>query len=236
MGEQSDIRIYQTIERPCGYWPERIARDLVLDPVDPLLPSLYEPALGMGFRRSGRHVYRPNCGQCQACTPARIPVEDFTPSRSQRRCLAGNADLQINVRPAGRDAESFALYRSYVGARHAGGGMDDPSHQDFDTFLACRWSPTIFLEIRLDDELLAVAVTDVLADSLSAVYTFFAPEYAARSLGTFAILSQIEYARHQGLAYVYLGFWLEGHPKMQYKQSYRPLELLIGREWQRQAR
>jgi len=232
MGEPSTIRVFQTAEHPCGYWPERIARDLVLDPADPMLPALYEPALAMGFRRSGQHVYRPNCVGCQACTPVRIPVDRFVPSRSQRRCLARNADLQVSLQPALRSEETFALYRSYVGARHAGGGMDDPSHQDFDAFLACSWSPTAFLEMRLRRELLAVAVTDVMPDSLSAVYTFFATQHAARSLGTFAILAQIEHARREGLQFLYLGFWLDGHPKMHYKQSFRPLQILLDGSWQ----
>ena len=232
MGEPSTIRVFQTAEHPCGYWPERIARDLVLDPADPMLPALYEPALAMGFRRSGLHVYRPNCVGCQACTPVRIPIDRFVPSRSQRRCLARNADLQVSVQPALRSDETFALYRSYVGARHAGGGMDDPSHQDFDAFLACSWSPTAFLEMRLGHELLAVAVTDVMPDSLSAVYTFFATQHAARSLGTFAILAQIEHARREGLQFLYLGFWLDGHPKMHYKQSFRPLQILLDGSWQ----
>ena len=231
MGNQANIRVYQTVEHGCGYWPDRLARDLVLDPADPTLPSLYGPALAMGFRRSGSHVYRPHCIGCQACTPVRIPVADFVPSRSQRRCQARNADLQISVRPAERSDESFTLYRDYVGTRHPGGGMDDPSTADFDGFLSCLWSPTVFLEMRLRGRLLSVAVTDVLPDSLSAVYTFFAPEHASRSLGTFAILSQIEHARSEGMQHLYLGFWLENHPKMHYKKSFRPLEYLAGREW-----
>lgn len=231
MGTKANIRVYQTVEHACGYWPDRTARDLVLDPVDPMLPALYGPALAMGFRRSGAHVYRPHCAGCQACTPVRIPVERFVPSRSQRRCLERNADLRVSIRPAQRDDETFALYRDYVSTRHAGGGMDNPSVADFDGFLACPWSPTVFMEFRLHEQLLAVAVTDVLPDSLSAVYTFYASEFAARSLGTFAILSQIEQARNQGLDYLYLGFWLDGHPKMHYKKAFRPLEYLSGREW-----
>ena len=231
MGSKANIRVYQTVEHPCGYWPERQARDLVLDPVDPMLPGLYGPALAMGFRRSGSHVYRPHCAACRACTPVRIPVDRFVYSRSQRRCLNRNADLRVLARPAGRSDECFELYRHYVRNRHPGGGMDDPSHADFDGFLSCSWSPTIFLEFRKDERLLGVAVTDVLPDSLSAVYTFYAPEEAARSLGTFAILTQVEHARQLGLQSVYLGFWLDGHPKMDYKRNYRPLERLDGREW-----
>lgn len=231
MGSQANIRIFQTLQHDCGYWPERQARDLVLDPADPTLPSLYGPALAMGFRRSGSHVYRPHCAECRACTPVRIPVARFEPNRSQRRCLARNADLQVSMTPAARTDETFELYRDYVGSRHAGGGMDDPSPADFDGFLSCSWSPTAFLEIRRDQELLAVAVTDVLPDALSAVYTFFSPQHAERSLGTFAILSQIEQARRQGIDFLYLGFWLDGHPKMHYKTSFRPLEYLAGRQW-----
>ena len=231
MGSKANIRVYQTVEHSCGYWPERQARDLVLDPVDPMLPALYGPSLAMGFRRSGSHVYRPHCVACHACTPVRIPIGRFLPDRSQRRCLARNADLQIANRPAARSEETFDLYRNYVRSRHAGGGMDDPSYGDFDGFLACTWSPTTFMEFRLGSELLAAAVTDVLTDSLSAVYTFFSPEHPSRSLGTFAILSQIDHARRLGLQHLYLGFWLDRHAKMDYKKRFRPLEYLAGRDW-----
>ena len=167
-----------------------------------------------------------------AATTAPIPIARFEPSRSQRRCLARNADLRVQVVPALRNEERFSLYRRYVGTRHAGGGMDDPSPEDFDGFLACSWSPTVFLEMRLRDSLLAVAVTDALPNALSAVYTFFAPEHATRSLGTFAILSQIEQARSEGLEHLYLGFWLDAHPKMHYKKMFRPLEYLSAGQWQ----
>ncbi|MEO8160480.1 MAG: arginyltransferase [Arenimonas sp.] len=231
MGSKANIRVYQTVEHACGYWPERQARDLVLDPVDPMLPGLYGPSLAMGFRRSGSHVYRPHCAGCQACTPVRIPVGRFASSRSQKRCLARNADLRVEARPARRSDECFDLYKRYVQTRHRGGGMDDPSHADFDGFLSCAWSPTLFLEIRAGERLLGVAVTDVLGDSLSAVYTFYEPEASARSLGTFAILTQLAHARQLGLPYLYLGFWLDGHPKMDYKRKFHPLERLVGREW-----
>ena len=229
--QQAGIRVFQTAEHACGYWPDRLARDLVLDPSDPALPALYGSALAMGFRRSGAHVYRPHCAGCQACTPVRIPVESFLPSRGQRRCMQKNRDLLIKVRPAVRDDETFELYRRYIGTRHAGGGMDNPEPEDFDAFLSCAWSPTCFIEMRLGEELVGVAVTDLLPDSVSAVYTYFAPEHAARSLGTFAILAQIEYARRLGLAHVYLGFWLRDHPKMDYKRNFRPLEVLESGQW-----
>ncbi len=230
--QQAGIRVFQTAEHACGYWPERIARDLVLDPADPALPALYDSALAMGFRRSGAHIYRPHCASCRACTPVRIRVADFQPNRAQRRCMQRNRDLRVSTRPALRDDETFALYHRYLASRHPAGGMDNPEPEDFDAFLRCDWSPTCFIELRLGEELVGVAVSDLLADSISAVYTYYAPEQQARSLGTYAILAQVEYARQLGLSYVYLGFWLCDHPKMDYKRNFRPLEVLESGHWQ----
>ena len=231
MGQQQAIRLFQTLEHACGYWPDRLSRDLIVDPTDPQLPLVFPQALAMGFRRSGGHVYRPYCIGCRACISVRIPVRRFRPNRAQKRCLGRNADLVVSSGPARRSDENFALYRRYLEARHRGGGMDDPGPENFDAFLSCAWSPTEFMEFRLDGELVAIAVTDVVADALSAVYTFFAPEHAARSLGTFAILSQVNRAREEGRSHVYLGFWLDGHPKMAYKRGFRPLEYLDGAHW-----
>lgn len=225
------IRVFQTLEHGCGYYPERTARNLVLDPVSPALPSLYGRALERGFRRSGGHVYRPHCPGCNACVSSRIDVAAFEPDRTQRRCEKRNADLELRVAAARPTDENFALYQRYLAARHAGGGMDDPAPEDFERFLACDWSPTRFLELRRDGELLAVAVTDVLAVGLSAVYTFYAPDQGARSLGTCAILRQIRLARANGLPHVYLGYWIAGHPKMDYKARFRALERLRQGTW-----
>jgi arginine-tRNA-protein transferase len=233
MGDSDAIRLFQTVEHACGYWPERRSRDLIVDPEDPHLPSMFGRALAMGFRRSGGHVYRPYCNSCRACISVRIPVADFAPNRAQKRCMARNADLQVRITPARRTAENFALYRRYLDTRHAGGGMDRPAPENFDAFLACDWSPTDFMEFRLGGELVAVAVTDVVQGALSAVYTFYAPELAARSLGTYAILSQLQRARLESRQHLYLGFWLEGHPRMDYKRHYRPLEYLDGAHWRR---
>lgn len=230
-GGQPSIRLFQSLEHPCGYWPDRLARDLIIDPTDPHLPAVYGQALMMGFRRSGGHVYRPYCVGCRACISVRIPAARFVPNRSQKRCLARNADLEMRIAPALRTDENFALYRRYLDTRHTGGGMDDPAPENFDAFLACRWSPTEFMEFRLDGRLVALAVTDVLPDGLSAVYTFFDPDLAARSLGTYAILTQVERARREGRGHVYLGFWIDGHPKMAYKRRFSPLEFLDGPRW-----
>lgn len=231
MTSNASIRVYQTAEHTCGYWHDRVARDLVLDPHDAQLPEVYASALAMGFRRSGAHVYRPHCPGCRACVALRLTAAEFVPDRSQRRCLRRNADIQMAIAPARRTPEHFALYKRYLRHRHPGGGMDHAAPEDFDLFLSCPWSPTRFLELRAGGRLLGVAVTDVLPDALSAVYTFFDPDEAARGLGTCAILRQLQWAREAGLRYLYLGYWIAGHPKMDYKTRFRPHERLEGGLW-----
>ena len=228
-----DLKLYLTAEHACGYWPERQARDLVLDPGDPRLPMAYPFALGMGFRRSGRLIYRPHCLACHDCTPVRVPVAAFRPDRSQRRCLARNRDLQVAVVPASDSEETLALYVRYLQARHPDGGMATHDADDFRQFLLGDWPQVRFLEVRdgADGRLLAVAVTDQVAHALSAVYTFYAPEAGTRGLGTFAILQQLAWAAREGLDWLYLGYWIPGHPKMDYKRRFRPLEHYDGRSW-----
>jgi arginine-tRNA-protein transferase len=226
------VRVFQTLEHPCGYFPERRSRNLVIDPLARGIAQAYPLAVERGFRRSGGHVYRPHCAGCRACVAARVDATAFAPDRSQRRTLKRNADLELRVVPAQRTDEIFALYRRYLHARHADGGMDNPGEDDFDRFLASPWSPTRFVELRLAGELLAVAVTDVLPQGLSAVYTFFDPDHAQRSLGTCAILRQIELTRQHGLPHLYLGYWIDGHPKMHYKSRFRPLQTFTAQGWQ----
>ena len=231
---RADLRLFHTGEHPCGYWPERLARDLVLDPRDARMPSLYPLALGWGFRRSGDIVYRPHCRGCRACVAVRLPVARFVPDRSQRRCLARNADVAVRILPAERTGEQLALYQRYLKARHRGGGMDDHGAAEFDQFLVGAWSHGRFLELREREShrLLAVAVTDLAGDeALSAVYTFYDPDEAHRGLGTLAILKQVEWAARDGRAHLYLGYWIDGHRKMDYKRRFRPLEAFDGRGW-----
>lgn len=226
------VRLFLTLPHPCGYFAERIAQNLVIDPGAPNLAESYELAVERGYRRAGGHVYLPQCKGCQACIPCRVPVDRFTPDRSQRRCLARNADLAIDIHRAALTEERFDLYRRYLSARHPDGGMDHATRDDFDRFLYTAWSPTFFIEFRTRGRLVAVATTDFCRSGLSAVYTFFDPDEHARGLGSFAILSQIRIARQLALPHVYLGFWIEGHPKMHYKARYRPLEILRDGRWQ----
>jgi arginyl-tRNA--protein-N-Asp/Glu arginylyltransferase len=231
MGENDNLRLFHTGTHACGYWPERTARDLVFDPHDARLPAFYPQALQWGFRRSGDIVYRPHCPHCRACVAVRIPVDGFVPNRSQRRCLSRNAGIEVRVLPAGRDDERLALYRRYLGARHPGGGMDTHGAHEFDQFLVGSWANTRFLELRDAGRLLAVAVTDLDALAMSAVYSFYDPDEVSRGLGTLSILKQLEWAARERRRHLYLGYWIRGHDKMDYKRNFRPLEGFDGRRW-----
>lgn len=226
------VRLFQTLPHTCGYFAERTAQNLVIDPSAPQLDQLYGPALERGFRRAGSHLYFPHCPQCRACTPCRIDVTNFRPDRAQRRCLKRNADVSVIECEPGYNAERHALYETYLKHRHPGGGMDEADANDFQRFLTAPWSPTVFLELRLDGRLLGVAVTDTCDGGLSAVYTFFDPDEAARSLGTFAILQQVALARRRRVPWLYLGFWIERHPKMDYKRRFKPLQVRTADGWQ----
>ncbi|MEO7066587.1 MAG: arginyltransferase [Rhodanobacter sp.] len=225
------VRLFQTLPHECGYYAGRVAQNLIIDPAAPQLDQLYEPALEHGFRRAGGHLYFPHCARCHACIPCRVDVAQFLPDRAQRRCEKRNADLEIHEAEASYTDERYALYKAYLQSRHAGGGMDSAAASDFQEFLTAPWSPTMFLELRLRGRLLAVAVTDVCSDSLSAVYTFFDPNEGTRSLGTFAILQQVAMARRRQLSWLYLGFWINGHPKMDYKRRFRPLQIRTEKGW-----
>ncbi len=225
-------RLFQTLPHTCGYFRERTAQNLVIDPSAPDLRQLYGPALERGFRRAGGHVYLPQCARCHACTPCRIDVAQFQPDRAQKRCLQRNADLSVHETAPVITPERYQLYATYLHARHAGGGMDDAHASDFEHFLTAPWSPTLFLEFRRHEQLLAVAVTDICPNGMSAVYTFFDPDESVRSLGTFAILQQVELARRRALPWLYLGFWIDGHPKMDYKRHFKPLQIRTTDGWQ----
>jgi arginine-tRNA-protein transferase len=231
VSELERVRLYLSTEHVCGYLPGRSSRNAYIDPDFALNAQRYGWLLEQGFRRSGAHVYRPYCQHCRACIPARVPAASFTPNRAQRRCEARNADVDVVVRRRLGD-EHFALYRRYLLARHADGGMDANNREGFHSFLECPWGEVRFWEFRAAGELLAVAVVDETPRGLSAVYTFFDPSADDRSLGTLAVLRQIAAARERSLGYVYLGYWVPGSRKMDYKKNFRPLEVLTTKGWE----
>lgn len=192
----------------------------------------YSTLARLGFRRSGRLVYRPHCLDCSACLPVRIPVNQFQPNRSQQRAWKVNQDLYPVRRPVELFAEHFELFRRYLEARHPKGGMDHSTPEEYLGFIASGWDETSLIEFRdAREQLLAVAVIDMLTDGISAVYSFFEPTLKKRSLGVYVILWEITEAKELGLPYVYLGYWIKACGKMQYKSNFRPLEIYRGKKW-----
>lgn len=224
------LDFYQDRLHPCSYLADRQARNIYPDPLRPLTNKLYSQLIQHGFRRSGEHVYRPYCPSCAACVPVRIKVNDFKPNRNQRRCLRQNQQITVNMHAAEFNVQHYDLYCRYLHSRHPGGGMDNPNQHSYQQFLTSSWSDTRFIEMFDKDQLLAVAVTDFVTGAASAFYTFFEPELAERSLGTLAILKQIELVRQQRLDYLYLGYWIEASPKMNYKTRFAALQYFDG-QW-----
>ncbi len=235
MSRAQRIGFYATPPHACTYLPGREALTLFADPCFPKDARIYAALADCGFRRSGEHLYMPHCRECAACTSVRIPVHEFSPSKSQRRTWRRNQDLIVRPMPAQYRTEHFVLYRRYLKSRHPGGGMDSPTLESYMTFLTATWAETIFYEMRSrDDELVALAVVDQMENALSAVYTCYSPEQARRSPGRNAILYEIEQAKVMGLQWLYLGYWIDECPKMSYKSEYQPLEYYRDGQWLRQ--
>lgn len=227
-----ELRLMLTTEHDCSYIEGERARTLFVDPDARLTPELYSSLARMGFRRSGRYVYRPHCAACAACIPVRVPAATFVWRRRHRRIWRHNRDLAVHIRSPEDLDEYYQLYARYIEARHADGDMYPPSRQQFRDFLICEWMETWFVEFRdTQQQLLAVAVVDRVDDGLSALYTFFEPEAERRALGVYAVLWQLERARQQELPFLYLGYWVRECQKMRYKADYRPLQMMLGDRW-----
>ncbi len=229
---------YITAPSPCPYLDGQVERKVFAYLGGPQAPVVNSMLSRRGFRRSQNIIYRPACDTCSACTPVRIVVGEFEMTRARRRTLKRNADLSRHIRPAKATSEQFSILRGYLDARHPDGGMAEMTVLDYASMVEETAVDTAMIEYRREDEtgrraLLACALSDRLADGLSMVYSFFEPDEEARSLGSYMILDHITLARDLGLPYVYLGYWVDGSPKMDYKRSYAPLERLTSDGWAR---
>lgn len=231
MSSLKDIRLFTTQPHKCSYLPDQEAQTLFIDPEFNVEQSHNSRLSEIGFRRSGSHVYRPNCKSCQQCVSCRVLVNLFRPNRRFERVLKRNADLQVFPVTSIADDEYFLLYKHYINVRHGDGDMYPPSREQYQAFLLKQCEGTLYFAIRAQDRLMGVMVCDQLENGLSAVYTFFDPLQEKRSMGTFAVLWQIMEARRLGLQYLYLGYWIRDSRKMRYKIQYRPLELLVRQRW-----
>lgn len=216
---------------PCPYFQGRPARFEEFwwhDAPNPMPGATYQALMDHRFRRAGQVFYRPVCPTCQACTPIRVEVNGFQPSRSQKRALKRNRDVRVKWGPPEPTAEKLDLYRRYVRHRHLGGADMDSEIVSFlytestNTMEACYWA---------DGRLIGVGICDVTPQAISTVYFYFDPDEAARSLGVFSALEEIDFARRNALPFYYLGYWIEGCRKMDYKAAIGSHQLLLNGQW-----
>jgi len=237
-------QFYLTAPSTCPYLPGREERKVFTHLVGERATQLNDVLTHGGFRRSQSIAYRPACEHCRACVSVRICVDDFHETRGFRRVLQTNADLIGDMRAAVPTAEQYSLFRAYLDSRHSDGGMADMTVLDYammveDSHVRTRLieyrrrGPDTAINGRGQGSLYAVALTDVLSDGLSMVYSFYEPDEATRSMGTFMILDHVAKAKAMGLPYVYLGYWVDGSDKMNYKRRFLPQERLAPHGWER---
>jgi leucyl-tRNA---protein transferase len=225
-------QFYMTSPSPCPYLPEREERKVFTHLVGSNAKLLNNALTQSGFRRSQTIAYKPACEQCRSCVSVRVLVDTFAPSRNLRRVLDRNPDILVEARPPIATEEQYNLFHRYLMERHHDGGMMSMTLFDFGTMIEETHIDTRVIEYRHQTgKLLGVCLTDILADGLSMVYSFYEPVETRRSFGSYMVLDHIKRARRLGLSYLYLGYWVEGSAKMAYKSRFMPQERLLNGEW-----
>ncbi len=227
------LEFYVTPDHDCPYLDGQQSKTLFLTPELQPDERIYDWLIDKGFRRSGDHIYRPHCDECQACISVRVPAIQFSPNKQQRRCFKKGKRFTIKVHPATFDQQHYQLFERYINIRHADGDMYPTSEKQYKDFILCDWMNTQFLDFiePTTGQLIACCVFDQLDSGLSAIYTFFDPDFAKFSPGRLAVLTLIEKAQNLNLSYVYLGYWIKACQKMSYKGEYRPNECFIQERW-----
>ena len=234
MGTEPELQFFVTNEHSCSYLPNQYATTIFADPKMPLDQQRYTQLCEQGFRRSGSFVYRPACQACSACIPLRLPVAAFKPNLQQQRVSRKNDCLNVTIADQTFSQADFELYKRYIAHQHHTSSMHPATQEQYRSFLLCQWSHTKLARFFAEDQLVCVAVIDHLQTGLSAVYTFYDPDFAHLSLGTYALLWQIEYCRAKQLRHLFLGYWIQTCRKMAYKSQYQPFEILINGQWRLQ--
>lgn len=234
MGRPERIQFFVTNAHSCSYLEDREATAIFADPYSQMTTETFGALMELGFRRSGDYIYKPRCGDCQACIPVRVPVSLFHKTRSQKRIWKKNQHLTTLIdEPIFRDAD-YKLYEAYINSKHQDGGMHPPTVEQYQSFLFCKWSHSQFIRFFDQDKLICIAVVDQIPHGLSAVYTFYHPDYSQLSLGTYSVLWQINHCQQHGINHLYLGYWIKECRKMVYKNQFRPLETYVNETWQLQ--
>jgi arginyl-tRNA--protein-N-Asp/Glu arginylyltransferase len=236
------LQFYVTTGYTCGYLPNKLAQSLIATPQHLIDAHIYSSLIRQGFRRSGKFAYRPHCESCRECIPVRVKLNDFAPSRSQKRAFKQHKNLTTTILPIAYYEEHYKLYAAYQAARHEESKQNSEQESErntesekieqYQSFLCQTNVESVMVEFRENNQLKMVSVIDIVLDGISAVYTYYDTSDPHASLGTYNVLWQVEWARTLNFPYLYLGYWIRDSKKMAYKQNYKPLEMLIDGEWQ----